>query len=76
LSAEVGEINGEINKLASNIGQARDIAGVHWRSDSDYGLRLGEAVAISILRDQNNNHTGEDFEGFTITTLDGKTITV
>jgi hypothetical protein len=39
-------------------------------------LRLGEAVAISILRDQNNNHTGEDFEGFTITTFDGKTITV
>jgi membrane-associated phospholipid phosphatase len=69
-------INGEINKLASNIGQARDIAGVHWRSDSDYGLRLGEAVAISILRDQSNNHTGEDFEGFTITTFDGKTITV
>ena len=28
-------INGEINKLASNIGQARDFAGIHWRSDSD-----------------------------------------
>ncbi len=69
-------INGEINKLASNIGQARDIAGVHWRSDSDYGLRLGEAVAISILREQGNNYTGEDFEGFTITTFDGKTVTV
>jgi hypothetical protein len=69
-------INGEINKLASNIGQARDIAGVHWRSDSDYGLRLGERVAISILRDQRNNYSGEEFEGFTITTFDGKTITV
>jgi hypothetical protein len=26
-------VNGEINKLASNIGQARDFAGIHWRSD-------------------------------------------
>jgi hypothetical protein len=39
-------------------------------------LRLGEAVAISILRDQSNNHTGADFEGFIITTFEGKTITV
>jgi hypothetical protein len=69
-------INGEINKLASNIAQARDIAGVHWRSDADHGLRLGEMVAISILRDQSNNYAGEDFAGFTISTFDGKTITV
>jgi len=26
-------INGEINKPASNIGQARNLAGIHWRSD-------------------------------------------
>jgi hypothetical protein len=26
-------VNGEINKLASNIGQARDFAGINWRSD-------------------------------------------
>ena len=74
--AEQITVEGEINKLASNIALARDFAGIHWRSDYEWGLRLGEAVAISILRDQSNNYVGEDFEGFTITTFDGKTITV
>jgi hypothetical protein len=69
-------VNGEINKLASNIGLARDFAGIHWRSDYEWGLRLGEAVAISLLRDQSQNYVGEDFEGFTITTFDGNAITV
>ena len=69
-------VNGEINKLASNIGQARDFAGIHWRSDSDHGMLLGEAVALSILSDQSNNYTGEDFEEFTITKFDGTTVTV
>ena len=69
-------IGGEINKLASNIGQARNFAGIHWRSDYEWGLRLGEAVALSVLRDQSNDYAGEDFEGFTITTFDGNTITV
>jgi len=69
-------INGEIDKLASNIGQARDMAGVHWRADSDYGLRLGEAVALSLLRDQGSNYAGENFEGFVITTFDGRMIEV
>jgi hypothetical protein len=69
-------VNGEINKLASNIGLARDFAGIHWRSDYEWGLRLGEAMAISLLRDQSQNYVGEDFEGFTITTFDGTTITV
>jgi hypothetical protein len=69
-------VNGEINKLASNIGQARDFAGIHWRSDYEWGLRLGEAAAISVLRDQSNNYLGEDFRGFTITKFDGTTITV
>jgi hypothetical protein len=39
-------------------------------------LRLGEAAALSILRDQSNNYAGENFEGFEITTFDGQTMTV
>ena len=74
--AEQITVNGEIDKLASNIGLARDFAGIHWRSDYEWGLRLGEAVAIGLLRDQSNNYAGEDFEGFEITTFDGKTITI
>ena len=42
-------IEGELNKLASNIAIGRNIAGVHWRSDGTYSLRLGEEVAISLL---------------------------
>lgn len=42
-------IEGELNKLASNIALGRNMAGVHWRSDGTYSLRLGEAVAIKLL---------------------------
>ena len=69
-------IYGEINKLASNIAQGRNFAGIHWRSDAEWGMRLGEAVALSALRDQNNNYVGENFEGFIITKFDGTTVTV
>jgi hypothetical protein len=69
-------VNGEINKLASNIGLGRDFAGIHWQSDCTAGLILGEAVGISILRDQGNVYAGEDFTGFTITKFDGTTLVV
>jgi hypothetical protein len=68
-------INGEINKLASNIGLGRDFAGVHWRTDYSDGLKLGEAVALSILSDQKETY-GEEFSGFEITKFDGTSITV
>ena len=55
---------------------ARDFAGIHWRSDYEWGLKLGEAAAISLLQDQRNNYAGEDFDGFTITKFDGATVTV
>lgn len=42
-------MEGELNKLASNIALGRNMAGVHWRSDGSYSLQLGEDVAISIL---------------------------
>ena len=64
-------VNGEIEKLASNIGQARDFAGIHWRSDYEWGLRLGEAAALSVLQDQSSIYAGEKFKGFEITTFDG-----
>jgi len=54
---------------------ARSFGGVHWRSDNDAGLRLGEAVAISILTDERNTYP-EAFRGFSLTTFDGTTITI
>jgi hypothetical protein len=66
---------GELNKLAWNIAMARDFAGVHWRSDSADGMRLGEAVAIGILRDSLGTYP-EDFSGFSFTDFNGKRVLI
>ena len=45
-------VNGELHKLAHNVSFGHGIhAGIHWRSDTDYSILLGEAVALSYLRD-------------------------
>jgi len=76
--ADVGQLtlNGEINKLASNIAIARNMSGIHWRADAVYGMLLGEALALSILSDQSNNYPGENFDGFTIEKFDGAKVSV
>lgn len=68
-------VGGELNKLASNIATGRNIAGVHWRTDGVEGIKLGEAVAISMLRDMRETYS-EPFDGFSLTKFDGTTITV
>jgi len=68
-------VGGEMNKLAANIGLGRVHAGVHWRSDYTDSLPLGEALAISILKDQHDTYN-ESFDGFTFTKFDGTRITV
>jgi hypothetical protein len=45
-------VEGELNKLASNIAIGRLWAGIHWRSDAGRGLELGEEVAIRLLKEQ------------------------
>jgi membrane-associated phospholipid phosphatase len=66
---------GELNKLASNCTLARDTAGVHYRNDGDEGLRLGEQVGIALLREF-RTLSREPFDGFRLTTFDGRTILV
>jgi len=68
-------VEGELNKVASNVATGRNISGVHWRSDSLQSMLLGEKVAISILRDQRACYN-EKFNGFTFTKFDGTTVTV
>ena len=41
---------GELNKLGSNMSHGRNFAGVHYRSDSDMGMILGEKFAICYLQ--------------------------
>ncbi|MFN0107557.1 MAG: twin-arginine translocation signal domain-containing protein [Blastocatellia bacterium] len=68
-------VGGEVNKLASNIALGRDTAGVHWRSDGTEGLKLGEAVALSILGDLKAT-CHEQFRGLRLTKFDGATVVV
>lgn len=68
-------VGGELNKLASNVSQGRNIAGVHWRTDAVESMKLGEAVAISILRDFSQCYN-ESFAGYSLTKFDGTTITI
>jgi membrane-associated phospholipid phosphatase len=68
-------VGGELNKLASNVALGRNTAGVHWRSDGTESMLLGEALAISVLKDQKLSYN-EAFSGFSLTKFDGTTITV
>ena len=68
-------VNGELNKLGHSVTFGHGIlAGIHWRSDSDTALLLGEAVALSFLR----NKAKTCNEPFTVelTKFDGTTATV
>ena len=67
-------IGGELNKMASNVALGRNTAGVHWRSDGTESLKLGEAIAISVLRDQKLGYN-EVFNGFSLTNFDGTKVT-
>ncbi|QMS87427.1 vanadium-dependent haloperoxidase [Nostoc edaphicum CCNP1411] len=68
-------VEGELNKLAANIGLGRNSAGIHWRTDAAASLALGEAIAIGILRDEKLTFR-ETFGGFTFTKFDGTKITI
>jgi hypothetical protein len=68
-------VNGELNKLGHNVTFGHGIhSGIHWRSDSDTSMLLGEAVALSFLKDKAKTYN----EPFTvkITKFDGTTATI
>ena len=67
-------VNGELHKLAHNISFGHGIhAGIHWRSDSEFSILLGEEVAISFLHDQVKTY--REKVNITITRIDGQTET-
>jgi len=68
-------LGGELNKLARNVSFGHGVhAGIHWRTDTDYSMTLGEALAISYLQDRAQTYN----EKFTIsfTKLDGNKVTI
>ena len=77
LGSDAGQmtVGGELNKVAANVALGRNSAGVHWRSDATESMRLGEQIAIGILKDQRDCYN-EDFGGFSLTKFDGTTVTV
>jgi len=76
LSVKVAQtVGGELNKLAANVSIGREACGVHYRSDGVEGMRLGEAMALSILRDLATCYH-EQFPGFSLTRFDGTPVTI
>jgi hypothetical protein len=68
-------VGGELNKVAANIAIGRNMAGVHWRSDYTESVRLGEAIAIGILEEQQLCYN-ERHATFTLTKFDGTAVMI
>ncbi|PXY22619.1 vanadium-dependent haloperoxidase [Prauserella muralis] len=67
-------VGGELDKVAANIAIGRNLAGVHWRTDYTASVRLGEAVAIGVLRDQ--LRLSHEDASLTFTRFDGTAMTL
>jgi hypothetical protein len=68
-------VSGELNKLAHNVSYGHGIhSGIHWRSDTESSILLGEAMAIAVLKDK----AGTYHEKFTVnlTRIDGSIETI
>ena len=68
-------LGNEINKLAYNITLGRDAAGVHYRSDGEDGLLVGEQQALALLQDSSLS-IKEEFAGFQLKTFAGKLVRI
>ena len=62
-------VEGELNKLCSNISIGRDWAGVHYFTDYIESIRMGERIALGILEEQKLTY-GENFS-MTVPLFDG-----
>lgn len=68
-------VNTELNKLARNVSFGHGVgAGIHWRTDTDYSMLLGEAMALSYLQDKAATYH-EKFS-VSLTKLDGTVVTI
>ncbi|ESS07371.1 MAG: PAP2 superfamily protein, partial [uncultured archaeon A07HB70] len=72
-------VGGEINKLAANVSYARSLAGIHYRSDTTSGLRIGERIAVAVLRERLRERSADAYGSvgeFSFTTFDGDDVTI
>ena len=68
-------LGSELDKLAENCALGRGAAGVHFRSDSYAGLRIGEAAALSLMRDR-VTAVGAGASTYSLRTVDGAKVTI
>ena len=68
-------IENELDKLAMNIGVGRLFGGVHWRTDHENAVRLGELIALRVLQDLARTYN-EGFAGFRVRTFGGNTLMI
>lgn len=68
-------LEGELNKLAANISIGRNMAGVHYFTDYYDSARMGEEIAIGILRDQALTYPLDKFQ-VTLPKFDGTCIAI
>lgn len=69
-------VGNELDKLASNIAGGRSWAGIHFRSDNEAGLELGQEIAIRLLQQHIKTYHEKGFEGFKLTKRNGKRILI
>jgi hypothetical protein len=67
-------VGNELNKLAGNVANGRNAAGIHYRSDYWESVQLGERLALSILEEQ--KATYNETASFSLTRFDGQRVTV
>ena len=66
----------ELDKLAFNISNGRNFAGIHYRADAENGVTLGEQVALNYLQDHAATITEQTFTGYVLTKIDGTRVRI
>jgi hypothetical protein len=68
----------ELDKVASNVAIGRGWGGVHYRSDGEHGILLGEQIAIDYLKNYSRTYAEEfrNFRGFQLIKRNGQAIRI
>ena len=69
-------INDELDKYASNIAMFRSAAGIHYRSDNQAGLELGELVGLELLHEHVKRYTFAKKVGFVVKKRNGDVVKI
>jgi membrane-associated phospholipid phosphatase len=72
-------LGSELDKLAENVAFARAVAGVHFKSDNQMGLLLGESIGLSLLEQCKVDSRIDEFDPqfqWKVTRFSGETIMI